>query len=136
MSDNPAPRSFAFPTAEVDSYAAIQSFLAHLPPPAHGKKRMLRGQTSGYYDSLTGLPKLMPALSRDNSDHTYDPAWLVSIQMYDMGWDEHGASTRYEQVYLWGPALLQHYGPGSSYLDVSSDLDIALWFALNKRHEK
>lgn len=136
ISDNPASRSFAFPTAEVDSHVAIQNFLAQLPPPATGRKRMFRGQTNGYYDSLTGLPKLLPALSRDNSDHTYDPAWLVSIQMYTMALDEHGASTPYEQVYLWGPALLQHYGPGSSYLDVSSDLDIALWFALYKRHEK
>ena len=136
MSENPARRSFAFPSAEVDSYAAIQDFLAHLPPPAPGRKRMFRGQTTGYYDALTGLPKLLPALSRDNSDHTYDPAWLVSIQLYSMAIDEHGASTPYEQVYLWGPALLQHYGPGSSYLDVSSDLDTALWFALYKRHEK
>jgi FRG domain len=136
MSDKTAPRSFSFPSAEVDSYAAIQNFLGQLPPPAAGKKRMFRGQTTGYYDALTGLPKLLPALSRDNSDHTYDPAWLVSIQMYTMAIDEHGASTPYEQVYLWGPALLQHYGPGSSYLDVSSDLDTALWFALYKRHEK
>ena len=136
MRENPARRSCAFPSAEVDSYAAIQDFLAHLQPPAPGRKRMFRGQTTGYYDALTGLPKLLPALSRDNSDHTYDPAWLVSIQLYSMAIDEHGASTPYDQVYLWGPALLQHYGPGSSYLDVSSDLDTALWFALYKRHEK
>ncbi len=136
MNDSPQQRSFSFPSAKVDSYAAIQDFLAKLPPPAQGRKRMFRGQTSGYYDALTSLPKLLPALSRDNSDHTYDPAWLVSIQMYSMAVDKHGASTPYDQLYLWGPALLQHYGPGSSYLDVSSDLDIALWFAIYKRHEK
>jgi hypothetical protein len=136
MNNLSASRSFAFPTAQVDSYAAIQQFLAQLPAPAAGRKRMFRGQTKGYYDAVSGLPTLLPALSRENSDHTYDPAWLVSIQMYSMAIGEHGASTPYEQVYLWGPALLQHYGPGSSYLDVSSDVDVALWFAIYKRHER
>jgi hypothetical protein len=131
MSDSPiSPR-----TASVNSYSEIQAFLEQLPPPAPGKKRMFRGQTNGYQNNV-GLPSLLPALVREGAHHNYDPAWLVSIQMYSMAFDEHGASTPYDTVYLWGPALLQHYGPGSCYLDVTSALDVALWFAIYQRHEK
>lgn len=122
--------------AQVSSYLDIRQFLEQLPTPAAGTKRMFRGQTRGYVDANNGLPQLLPALVREKSNHTYDPAWLISIQMYSIALDEHGASTPYDTVYLWGPALLQHYGPGSCYLDVSSDLDVALWFAIYTRHEK
>jgi hypothetical protein len=37
---------------------------------------------------------------------------------------------------VWGPALLQHYGPGSPFLDVTSDVRLALWFALHQHHER
>jgi FRG domain len=124
------------PTVEVNSYSQIQEFIRRLGPPIQGRKRVLRGQNKNYVEEKTGLLNLLPALAREKSDHTYDPAWLVSIQMYSMRVDEHGASTPLDQVYTWGPALLQHYGPGSAYLDVTSDLDVALWFALYKRHEK
>ena len=39
-----------------------------------------------------------------------------------------------DMMRLWAPALLQHYGPGSSYLDVSANIDIGLWFALYQYH--
>jgi hypothetical protein len=96
---------------------------------------MFRGQTKAYKDNA-GIPSLLPALVREGAHHNYDPAWLVSIQMYSMAFDDHGASTPYDTIHLWGPALLQHYGPGSCYLDVTSALDVALWFAIYQRHEK
>ena len=120
-------------TAEIGSYAELRDFLRRLPAPVAGRKRMFRGQTKSHEEA--GRPSLLPALVRGET-HTYDPAWLVSIQMYSLTVDEHGASTPYDNVYLWGPALLQHYGPGSCYLDVTSDLDVALWFAIYQRHEK
>ncbi len=33
---------------------------------------------------------------------------------------------------VWFEALVQQYGPGSPYLDVSSSIEVALWFALNE----
>jgi hypothetical protein len=72
----------------------------------------------------------LPALVRPQSAKTYDPPWLVSIQMY-LGQRSAGEfDVTGDVMQLWAPALLQHYGPGSAYLDVSADLDVALWFSL------
>jgi hypothetical protein len=37
-----------------------------------------------------------------------------------------------DMMLFWTQAVAQHYGPGSSYLDVTYSLDVALWFALHE----
>ncbi len=36
-------------------------------------------------------------------------------------------------LYFWTRVVTQHYGPGSLFLDVTEDLNVALWFALHRR---
>jgi hypothetical protein len=37
----------------------------------------------------------------------------------------------FEDWFLWSQAIAQHYGPGTQFLDVTTSLDTALWFALH-----
>src|SRR5262249_26178259 len=58
---------------------------------------------------------------------------LVFKYVADCGfYKERGDS---KNVIVWMPALLQHYGHGSFFLDVSSDLLTALWFSTHKYAE-
>lgn len=117
------------------SRAELSVFLSGLPPPAAGLVRLYRGQTRGYTDPATSRPSLLPALVRPGCKGAYDPAWLVSVQMYINSQLGLQNDLPADVVQVWAPALLQHYGPGSRFLDVTADLDVALWFALHEHHE-
>ena len=125
------------PFAIVANYDDITSFLASLGAPTQDTRRVFRGQTRGYVDEKSGMPSLLPALARDPGNREVDPAWLVSVELYAATRGETPLSElSFRFIDLWGPALLQHYGPGSSYLDVTADMDVALWFSLAKRYER
>ncbi len=109
--------------------------LNDLPAPAPGLVRLYRGQTRGYIDPETLQASLLPALVRPSSSGAYDPAWLISVQMYLSAQLELNYDLPADVRHLWAPALLQHYGPGSQFLDVTADLDVALWFAFHEHHE-
>jgi len=62
-----------------------------------------------------------------------DPVWhywsaLASREL--LGAPDPLASSEAEAV--WIEAIAQHYGPGSTFLDVTRSLDVALWFALHE----
>jgi hypothetical protein len=117
------------------SRAGLSAFLKDQPAPAPGFVRVYRGQTRGYVDSATARPSLLPALVRPKSAGVYDPAWLVSVQMYISAQLGLNYDLPAEVIHIFAPALLQHYGPGSKFLDVTADLDVALWFAFHEHHE-
>ncbi len=119
----------------IRSRPELSVFLNALPSPAPGFIRVYRGQTRGYTDPATSRPSLLPALVRPNTAGVYDPAWLVSVQMYLSSQLGLNHDLPADITHVWAPALLQHYGPGSRFLDVTADLDVALWFALHQRHE-
>lgn len=117
----------------VRSYADISSVLASLGDPRPGARRLFRGQDRAYFDPQTSRHLLLPAIARPGGPHTYDPAWLVTIEHYFMQeMTGGGYQVSGPVMTVWAPALLQHYGPGSAYLDVTSDLETALWFALHR----
>ncbi|MEO7142727.1 MAG: FRG domain-containing protein [Bryobacteraceae bacterium] len=117
------------------SRAELSAFLKGLPAPASGSVRLYRGQTRGYTNATTSRPSLLPALVRPDSAGVYDPAWLVSVQMYIGSQLGLNNDLPADVINVWAPALLQHYGPGSRFLDVTADFDVALWFAFHEHHE-
>ena len=65
----------------------------------------------------------------------YDPSWLGTITLFVAQKALSVIGVDYASAQLWAPALVQHYGPGSHYLDVTRDIEVALWFSLHKYHE-
>src|SRR6266404_56785 len=130
--------SFDFPTTTVHSLTELHRFLDELTLDPT-KQRVFRGQTKEYL-AHDGTISLLPALTRFDPPKEYDTSWVTPIATFlarDLLKDNEqiwSGSPDIDAVF--GPALLQHYGPGSKFLDVTSDLTIATWFSLHKRHER
>lgn len=118
-------------TVVVRTLAELRAAVEAMPR-APGCVRVYRGQTREYPDA-GGKPLLLPSLSRRSGSPEYDPAWLGTMMSFVAA--DAGAFD-YESFSVWAPALVQHYGPGSYFLDVSHDLDTALWFASHEYHER
>ena len=116
------------------SFSELVEILKKLPEPADGCVRVYRGQTREYLDK-NGDPKLLPALYRRGGQHMYDPSWLGTMTLFVAQKALSVIGVDYASAQLWAPALVQHYGPGSHYLDVTRDIEVALWFSLHKYHE-
>ncbi len=72
---------------------------------------------------------IRPALVRAGAP-AYDQAWLVKVTYLLATVNPamtEGVPLEFSAV--WAPALIQHYGPGSYFIDVTFDLSTALWFA-------
>jgi FRG domain len=95
-------------------------------PPELGRVRMYRGQTKRYRKK--GQDALLPALHRERRGR-YDPTWMMAAQDAVFRNRKRGSN---ELSHVWLPALLQHYGPGSFFLDVTAELNVALWFAMHR----
>jgi len=98
-----------------------------LPPVAPGKVRVFRGQTADY-------PTITPASYRKHLGSRgiwtiYSRFLLTEIQEDLAG--PHLASEELQIQCLWLAALAQHYGSGSSYLDVTHSIESAAWFGLH-----
>ncbi|MBA3916150.1 MAG: FRG domain-containing protein, partial [Acidobacteriales bacterium] len=111
-------------------YAALQQFLATLPPPAPGKVRVYRGQSKNYPQILASgaRPVQPPNVS------LFDFATRIVAQ--DLLQQPVDADLELNMLMFWIQAVAQHYGPSSWYLDVTHSLDMALWFALHAAENK
>ena len=118
---------------DVDSLDALLDEIKRMGDPAPGDARVFRGQTREYLDR-EGQPMLLPSLSRRSGAPMYDPAWLGMMMAAAMPGNRSGYD--FETMQVWSPALVQHYGPGSHFLDVTHDLDTALWFCSHRYHER
>ena len=116
------PRDF-FPS----SFKELQSCLERLGSPAPGHIRVFRGQTRRYRNE--GRDVLLAARHRRGAANI-KPDWVSAARAAIFGQLRPARIAR-EFEETWLPAVLQHYGPGSFYLDVTSDLRVAMWFALN-----
>ena len=122
-------------TEIVHSLAGVRAALDGMGRPGAGRVRVLRGQTREYKDAA-GEPLLLPSLSRRSGAPMYDPAWLGAMMSFVAVGGDTGLASDFVTFQVWAPALVQHYGPGSHYLDVSHDLEVALWFATHDYIER
>src|SRR6266851_3151634 len=102
------------PTTIVHSLEDIKAVLKGLGDPADGRVRVFRGQTREFKDPQ-GEPCLLPALSRRSGSPMYDPAWLGAMTAFAAREVMPDLTPDFETGQVWGPALVQHYGPGSLY---------------------
>ena len=112
----------------ITTLAQLQSAIASLPPVTAGKLRVFRGQTKDY-------SKMQPAsyrtpLSSRAIWHIYSRYLIAKNDEQHI--DRVRASKEMTIQELWVEALAQHYGSGSSYLDVTHSMESAAWFALHK----
>jgi len=113
-----------------NDFSEILQCLDKLAAPRAGKVRVFRGQTRQYLRD-TGTPSLLPAIDRPNAIPFYEPYWHRAAERYIETVCGIDTSTVLAHRHVWGPALLQHYGAHSAFLDVTSDVAAALWFSLN-----
>ena len=102
---------------------AIESQLSALPAVAEGFRRVLRGQVSDY-------SSLIPAEYR-LGHHPRKRLLQIASQMI-VGALANSPMGNARNLIVWTELIAQQYGSGSPYLDVTDNLDVALWFALHR----
>jgi hypothetical protein len=118
-------------TRAVRSQAELLAEIDRLPPSAADRVRVYRGQTREHLIDGTDDPSIAPSISRTNwSARDPDPVWLTAA-MQAIRSRVRFSVPDLELRDVWAPALLQHYGARSAFVDVTRDLDVALWFALH-----
>lgn len=120
------PRSAAAAT-----FADIEEILRAAGPPAPGHRRVFRGQTRAWL-TKDGGHTITPALGR-TAQPACDPSWVTRMTR-SIGADAlaQGDGVPPELFLVWSPALIQQYGPGSFFVDVTFDPATALWFAFHE----
>ena len=111
----------------IADYQGLRRFLLRLDPPPPDHIRVFRGQTRDFGrmlpSGLRGTPLRSEVIFRA---YTALLASDVPSPEGDEGWVDA------ETYVVWTRAIAQHYGPGSHYLDVTTSVDVALWFALHE----
>ena len=110
----------------VSSFAELETYISELDPPDAGTVRVFRGQSKPH--PLVPSGRRRPIVHGSIWAH-YSRQMIYRIQQ--QGPDDD--FEREAQLWLvWLQALAQHYGAGSKYLDVTHDLGMAVWFAVNE----
>jgi hypothetical protein len=110
-------------TGQIESREALDNLIAALPPVPEGYVRVFRGQTRDH-------ASLVPSAFRDGKKDNRLLRVVVQMQASELRGEGAGGNAFTEWL-VWSQGLAQHYGVGSEYLDVTKDLDVALWFALH-----
>jgi FRG domain len=107
-------------------YASVLQAIKSLPAPAPGRVRVFRGQTVDH-------PKMLASAFRVKSKTLNSPLFDLSTRVVAQDLlGQININLELDMMLFWLQAVAQHYGPGSSYLDVTHSLDVALWFALHE----
>ncbi len=112
-----------------DLLAALDAF----PPPAPGFVRVYRGQNQDF-------PTMTPTALRQGP-HARDMLWPLYASavardiLSELGGDSAEVGDDLSLLLLWVEAIKQHYGPGTSYLDVTHSPGVAAWFALHRAEQ-
>lgn len=110
----------------IDSRDDLRDYLRTLPPPKPGQIRVFRGQVH-HHGTLIPSALRQPK-SPDNRRFRAYCTLLASHLREEYGEDVSDL----DSWLTWTVALAQHYSLGSPYLDVTQDLDTALWFATHQ----
>lgn len=110
------------PADPFESMDDLNAYIAQLPAVAAGHRRVLRGQRS-FHASLTP--------SGFRGTHPRSRLFKIASQLLmsdgvDLIRDDAA------DYFVATEIIAQHYGPGSPLLDVTTDLNVALWFALTQ----
>jgi hypothetical protein len=115
----------------VRDFASVLDFIEGLPPPKDGLERVFRGQSG---DHGTLRPRAL------RSAITNSTQWRATARALSEELAQNTPELLYDgqrvAAATSAEALVQHYGAGSHYLDVSRSVAIALWFALHKAVQK
>lgn len=106
----------------LSSRTEVIAFLDGLPAVKPGYRRVFRGQTKDY-GTLT--PAELRQARHPRKDLFKVACFALATEADPSGVDD------LTTLLVWTEVIAQHYGPGSKYLDVTTDMDVALWFALN-----
>ncbi len=101
----------------------ILNKLVQLKPPREGCVRVFRGQARPY-------EKMLATEFRKRVRRSHMWAVAIANNLRDVGGDPNLP----DSGLVWIPAILQHYGPGTAYLDVTHSIEVAIWFALYEPH--
>lgn len=114
---------------EVSDPAVLASFVAFckLPLYSSGLRVYLRGESSFH-------AALVPSLFRDADDEPSRRQRWAAYRDFLRGLPRVVKGTRFTQKNF--GAVLQHYGFRTPWLDVVDDLNVAIWFALNRWTEE
>jgi hypothetical protein len=108
----------------LNSKQKIKDYLDALPSVAPGYRRVLRGQAR-LYESIFPS-EYRPSTARHPRKRLLKVAAKVIVD--DLRSTQNDGR---EDFLLWTELVAQQYSIGSPYLDVTTNLDVALWFALN-----
>lgn len=110
----------------VTSPEELEERLAALPPVRAGYRRVFRGQSQDY-----GV--LLPAAFRPKARSVDWDWYFYSVLLAHAFWPEDTDPDALSAL-MWAQATAQHYGPGTSFLDVTTSWAVASWFALHEAH--
>jgi hypothetical protein len=130
----------------------LSSFFKALPPVPEGKVRVYRGQPHDFGVMLASAHRsshntVLAGLWKAYAHHIAEEYWhsskasLLEVAPIAKMWPEfQGYGDMVDEQYEFAinigfEAVAQHYGPGSEYLDVSTSLEAALWFAFHEIEE-
>lgn len=125
-----------FNIIEVKNIDELNDQILKLPPVGNGHKRLYRGQNRDY----NGL--MIPSFYRgEDIYNTKDYSWKLAGQRIikeEIFKIEMNTTAGMNDPSMNFPidGLVQHYGLRSGGLDVTSDINVALWFAQFKREEE
>jgi hypothetical protein len=108
----------------LDSKQEIKDYLDALPPVAPRYRRVLRGQAR-LYDSIFPS-EYRPSAARHPRKRLLKVAAKLIVD--NLRGTQNDSP---EDFLLWTELVAQQYSTGSPYLDVTTNLDVAVWFALN-----
>lgn len=118
---------------QINTYTELLAEIGKLGVPRPGYVRMFRGQTKNHPTMIpTGFRK---QIRNEAVWHSYAMELgrdLLAARDKRSRHLDARILTFGQKEAVWINAVAQHYGPGSNFLDVTSSLDVALWFALHK----
>jgi|CZKJ01.1.fsa_nt_gi hypothetical protein len=110
----------------LQDYASVLQAIRSLPTPAPGRVRVFRGQTEDH-------PKMLASAFRPKAKMLNSSLFNLSTRVVAQDLlRQIDTNLELDMMMFWLEAVAQHYGPGSSYLDVTHSLEVALWFALHE----